>query len=296
MMKRLIPIFLILIGLSLLYPLQRWIDKTAPREVISEESLYFSSGEQLKKMSLGLDAMVADIYWIRTVQYFGNKVLESGQSAAKNNTGKIKMQLLAPFLDIIVNLDPHHISAYRFGAIFLPERDLPAAINLLERGIRENPNEWRLYQDLGYIYWQAGDYTKAAEAYERGSEIPGVPYWMHDMAGFMRIKGGSRETARTIYEQYAESEDPKIRAQAIGRLKQLRALNELDVINALLAEHKKATGRCAESLRPFAAKLNAARLSLNREGLPVDPDGVAYVLDAAACKADIALESPIPRQ
>jgi tetratricopeptide (TPR) repeat protein len=282
--------------LSLLYPLQRWIDQSTPHEAISEETLYFTSGTQLKKMSLGLESMVADVYWIRTVQYFGNKILASEEAAANQNTSKIKMQLLAPLLDIIVNLDPHHISAYRFGAIFLPERDLPAAINLLERGIRENPNEWRLYQDLGYIYWQAGDYPKAADAYERGSEIQGVPYWMHDMAGFMRIKGGSRETARTIYEQYAQSEDPKIRAQAIGRLKQLLALDELDIINALLAEHKKATGRCADSLRAFAAKLSAARFNLNREGLPLDPDGFAYVLDATNCKADIAFESSVPRQ
>jgi tetratricopeptide (TPR) repeat protein len=296
MMKRLTPILLIVFGLGLLYPLQRWVDSTAQHEVISEESLYFSSGEKIKKMSLGLDAIVADIYWIRAVQYFGNKVLASGQSAAMNDTGRIKMELLVPLLDIIVKLDPHHISAYRFGAIFLPERDLPAAVNLLERGIQENPNEWRLCQDIGYIYWQAGEYEKAAEWYERGSEIQGAPYWMRDMVGFMRIKGGSRETAWAIYSKYAESEDPKISAQAVIRLKQLRALNELDLINALLAEHKKETGHCAESLRLFAAKLRAAGLNINKEGLPVDSEGFAYFLDTANCKADVALESPIPRQ
>ena len=296
MMKRTLPISVILLGLGLLYPMQRWIDDAVPREVISEESLYFSSGETIRKMSLGHESLAADIYWIRAVQYFGNKVLASGQSVASNDTRKIKMELLPPLLDIIVKLDPHHIPAYRFGAIFLPERDFPAAVGLLERGIEENPNEWRLYQDLGYIYWQAGEYEKAANYYEQGSEIPGVPYWMRDMAGFMRIKGGSRETARAIYQQYAESEDKQIRAQAVGRLKQLQALDELDVINGLLAEYKKETGRCAETLRLFAGRLHTARLTLNREGLPVDPYGIAYVLDAANCKADIALDSPIPRQ
>ena len=72
------------------------------------------------------------------------------------------MELLAPLLDIVVTLDPHHIAAYRFGAIFLPERDRAAAINLLERGIKANPTAWRLYQDIAYIYWQEGDYTQAA--------------------------------------------------------------------------------------------------------------------------------------
>jgi tetratricopeptide (TPR) repeat protein len=296
MMKRLVPILLIMVGLALLYPMQRWIDSTTPREVISEESLYFASGEKIKKMSLGLEAIVADVYWIRTIQYFGRKVVESDQPISMNMTKEIKMELLAPLLNIVVTLDPNHLAAYRFGAIFLPERDMPAAVDLLERGIKENPKAWRLYQDIAYIYWQAGDYAQAADWYERGGQLEGAAWWMRDMAGLMRMKGGSREVARAIYSRYAESEDPKIREQAVRRLRQLHALDELDVINALLAEYKQEAGHCAESLKPFAAKMRASRLSLNKEGLPVDPEGFAYYLDRGNCKADIAFESPIPRQ
>src|SRR5688572_1434082 len=104
-MKRVIPISIILIGLGALYPLQRWMDETMPREAISEESLYFASGKTIRKMSLGLDAIVADIYWIRTVQYFGRKVLESGQPLSMTSTQNVRMELLAPLLNIIVELD-----------------------------------------------------------------------------------------------------------------------------------------------------------------------------------------------
>jgi tetratricopeptide (TPR) repeat protein len=296
MMKPHLPVLFLVVGLSLLYPMQRWIDSSMPRDVISEESLYFASGEKIKKMSLGLDAMVADIYWIRTVQYFGRKVIDSGQPLSSNVSKNIKMELLAPLLDITVTIDPHHIPAYRFGAIFLPERDMTAAVNLLERGIKENPQAWRLYQDIAYIYWQAGDYAQAADWYERGGQIKEAAWWMRDLAGFMRLKGGSREVAWAIYSQYAESEDPQIRQQAISRLKQLHAVNELDVINALLAEYKKEKGHCAENLKPFATKLRAAKINLNHEGLPVDSEGFAYFLDIVNCKADVAYESPIPRQ
>jgi tetratricopeptide (TPR) repeat protein len=294
-MKPIIPLSILLVGLSLLYPMQRWMDTSMPREVVSQESLYFASGEKIKKMSLGLDAIIGDIYWIRTIQYFGRKFIASGQPISMNSTKDIKMELLAPLLDIVVKLDPQNIAAYRFGAIFLPERDLPAAVNLLERGIKENPKAWRLYQDMGYIYWQAGDYSQAADWYERGGQIEGAYWWMRDMAGVMRIKGGSREVAWEIYSRYAESDDPKIREQAIGRLKQLRALPDLDIINALLAEYKKQTGSCPESLKPFAGKLRAAQLNLNKEGLPVDSEGFAYSLDVTNCKAEIAFDSPIPR-
>lgn len=295
-MGRTVPIICIIVGLIVLYPLQRWMDEQAPRSPLGEETLYFTSGHKIKKMSLGLDALTADIYWIRTVQYFGNKIIESGHPINTSSTKNIRMDLLAPLLSVITDLDPHHIPAYRFGAIFLPDRDMPAAVALLEKGIAENPNQWRLYQDLGYIYWQAKEYEKAAEAYERGSQIEGAAWWMSDIAGFMRIKGGSREAARAIYEKYLESDDQKIREQATARLKQLMALDELDVINAMLDRYRQETGRCPENLSVFAARLRNAGLPLNEHFLPVDPDGFAFVVDTTTCQANIAKESSIPRE
>src|ERR1051325_5689681 len=155
-MRKSIPIAILVIGLGLLYPMQRHIDQTLPQEVISDETLYLS-GDTVKRLSLGMEGLAADVYWIRTVQYFGGKLMDSGQPLSAAASANIRMDLLAPLLDVVVTLDPHHIPAYRFGAIFLPERDLPAAIALLEKGIEANPNEWRLYQDIGYINWQRGN-------------------------------------------------------------------------------------------------------------------------------------------
>src|ERR1051325_3728853 len=182
-MRKSIPIAILVVGLGLLYPLQRHLDGVTPQEVVSDETLYLS-GDTVKRLSLGMEGLAADVYWIRTVQYFGGKLMDSGQPLSAAASANIRMDLLAPLLNIVVTLDPHHLPAYRFGAIFLPERDLPAAIALLEKGIHENPNQWRLYQDLGYIYWQAGNdaegelrdtyYAKAADWYEKGSQVPGA--------------------------------------------------------------------------------------------------------------------------
>lgn len=293
-MRRAIPILVIIAGLGLIYPLQRWIETTTPREVISEESLYFASGETIKRMSLGLDAIVADVYWIRTVQYFGRKLLDSGQPLSSASTQNIRMDLLAPLLKIIVTLDPHHIPAYRFGAIFLPERDFGAAVELLEHGVRDNPNEWRLYQDLGYMYWQSGDYEKAAEWYEQGGRIPGAMWWMRDLAGLMKIRGGSRETAREIYSRYLESDDENIRAQAATRLNQLRSLDERDALNNLLDRYRQQTGTCPNSLRALAGVTRSLGFNLNEDLIPVDPEGSPYVLNKVECKAKLSPDSKIP--
>ncbi|MFL6215098.1 MAG: tetratricopeptide repeat protein [Blastocatellia bacterium] len=303
-MKKSIPVTILLVGLGLLYPMQRHIDEAVPQEIISDEMLYLS-GDTVKRLSLGMEGLAADVYWIRTVQYFGGKLMESDQPLSSSASTNLRMDLLAPLLNIVVTLDPHHIPAYRFGAIFLPERDLPAAIALLEKGIQENSNEWRLYQDLGYIYWQAGnrasgderaaDYAKAGDWYERGGKVAGAMWWMRDLAGYMKIAGGSREAAYAIYSSYLNSDDENIRNQAATRLKQLRALDEIDAINKLLARYKSQTGQCVTDLRQLAPQWRAMKLTLNDEQRPVDPDGVAYELKPEACKVQLAWESKIPQ-
>jgi hypothetical protein len=288
-----------------LYPLQRWIDNVSPRPTISEEELFLSSGDSIKRMSLGLNALAADLYWIRTVQYFGRKVIDSGVPLSAAATKDLRMDLLAPLLDIVVTLDPQHIPAYRFGAIFLPERDMPAATALVEKGIERNPNEWRLYQDLGYIYWQAGNaappeqqndyYAKSALWFEKGGNVAGAPWWMRDLGGLMRIKGGSRDAARAIYSTYLTSDDPNIRAQAVERFKQLRSLDEIDAINSLIARYKEQKGECPPNLGVFASVLLSLNVSIDQRGLPLDPDGFEYVYDPQKCKAELSFGSTISR-
>jgi hypothetical protein len=289
----------------LLYPLQRWIDGAAASEVRRDEVLYLSSGETIRKLSLGLEGLAANVYWIRTLQYFGRKIIDSDRPLSAMSTQDIDMPLLAPLLNIVVTLDPRHIPAYRFGAIFLPERDVPAAIALLEKGVRENPNEWRLYQDLAYIYWQQGNaarvedrptfYAKAADWYDLGGQVPGSLWWMRDLAGLMRIKGGSRDAARLIYEGYLASDDRNISAQAVDRLKQLRSLDDLDSINSVLAKWKQRNGSCPSDLRAIAPILQSINISVDDDSIPVDPDGFPYVFDVSSCEAKLAKRSSIPR-
>jgi hypothetical protein len=303
--NRVLPVSIVVIGLGLLYPMQQWIDRTSPRDFDAQENLYLSSGQTIKRMSLGLEAIAADIYWIRTVQYFGRKLIDSGKPLSSAATKDIRMDLLAPLLNIVVTLDPHHIPAYRFGAMFLPERDKLAATALLEKGISENPNEWRLYQDLAYIYWQAGNastgdeqaqnYASAAGWYEQGGAVPGAPWWMKDLSGLMKIKGGSHEAARAVYSAYLGSDDENVRRQAIDRLKQLRSIEELEVINGVVARYKQETGACPSDLRMFASRLRAMNLTINDDSMPLDPDGFAYVYDAAKCKAELSFQSTVWR-
>src|ERR1700733_11277951 len=84
------------------------MDRTRRRPV-AEDDLYISSPKVLRRLSLGYTGLLADIYWTRSVQYFGDQ-------HHKNSTD---FMLLAPLLQITTELDPKLLPAYEFGANFL---------------------------------------------------------------------------------------------------------------------------------------------------------------------------------
>ncbi len=134
--------------------------------------LWVQPGPAAKRMALGYDTVVADVYWMRAVVYYGGQRL--------GDESKRTYDLLYPMLDLVTTLDPRFSVAYRFGAIFLTEAypngpgrpDL--SIALLERGIAQDGGRWEYMHDIGFIhYWWLHDYTKAAEWFDRAGEGAG---------------------------------------------------------------------------------------------------------------------------
>jgi tetratricopeptide (TPR) repeat protein len=253
-----------------LYPLQRNIVANKESIAAQREELLLRSGKLLKKLSLGYDALLADIYWTRAVQYNGG-TLEKGGS---------DFSLLAPLLDVTTDLDPRLDIAYQFGAIFLSERS-PAgagrpdeAVLLVRKGIAANPTNWRLYYHLGFVYyWYLHDYQHASQAFWDGSKIPGALPWMSAMAAHIAETGGSRETSRFMWTQiYQTTKDASVRANALAHLQALRALDDLGLLKTFVEKYKQRTGRAPSSVQDL---VNAGLLL----GVPQDPGGYPYVLD-----------------
>jgi tetratricopeptide (TPR) repeat protein len=186
--------------------------------------LWVPSGKVLKRLSLGYDGLMADIYWTRAVQYYG------GQRRDR----KTDFSMLGPLLDITVDLDPYLLIAYKFGAIFLSEPSPRGAgqpqqaIRLIQKGIQANPDEWRLWHDLGFLYyWDLKDYPAAAAAFLEGSKNPHAAPWMKVMAAVILQKGGDRETSHFLWtEIYQSAEDPSIRQNAREHLQALQATED----------------------------------------------------------------------
>ncbi len=256
----------LLLGASTL--LVRQIDQVRGDTVL-QEMLYIPSPKVVKRLSLGYSGLLADVYWTRVVQYFGEK--HKAQSK--------HYLILEPLLEMTTELDPKLLPAYHFGSVFLAQKppegagDPQAAARLVEKGIRENPGAWRLYYDLGYIYWlELKDPARAADAFERGSQVPGALPWMHVMAAALKAHAGETETAIYMWTNILKTtEDKNLKANAISRLRCLRVDTEVKLLQDRVDVFMQKSGHKPASWQEL---ISAGLL----RGAPKDPASKAYQL------------------
>jgi tetratricopeptide (TPR) repeat protein len=250
--------------------LQRGID--SQRNILEKQSdeLLIQSGPLLKRLSLGYDALLGDIYWTRAVQYYGAKLPTSDRD----------FHLLAPLLDVATTLDPNLIPAYHFGAFFLSEKQGGAgrpdlAVDLVKKGIAANPNNTQISADLGFLYYmRLKDYKKAAAAYLETSKIPGASQLFKILAARIATKGGALDTSRIIWsEVYETTQDEQVKKRALEALKGLKAQSDEMQLDQLSDDYHTRFGRYPQSTREL---VEAAMI----KGIPLDPDGFPYVFGA----------------
>lgn len=272
-------------GLGAIVGLQLAHDRQ-PVPEIDQQVLYLRSAPLVDRLSLSYDAVVADTYWIRALQHYGSTRLSKKPDK--------RYDLLYPLLDLTTSLDPHFAIAYRFGAIFLAEGvpDGPGrpdqAIALLKKGMRAQPEKWQYQHDIGFIYyWWLQDFRQAAAWFERASQVPGAPWWLKPLTATTLAQGGDRESSRMLWQQMLSTADNEwLRQSAQIRLAQLTALDHLDELTRLVARYRASSGQSP----PAWADLVRAGLL---RGIPVDPAGVPYVLDARTGAVDVSPESPL---
>ena len=249
-----------------------------------DEVLYISSPKLLKRLSLGYDGLLADVYWTRAVQYFGGK----------HQVGADDYALLGPLLEITTTLDPHLVVAYDFGANFLAPSPpdgagLPQeAIQLVQHGIASNPENWKLYYQLGFIYYmQLKNYPAAADAFDRGSRVPNAHPFMKLLAARMAQHAGDSQMARALWTTtYNSTRDPLIRANAVAHLRALQSDEAVAELQQLAAQFHQNTGRFPEGFEDLV------RAGLLR-GVPIDPAGHTYKLLPQG-KVEVAVPDELP--
>jgi len=273
----------LLAGFVGVWKLQEEVDAERTALRLEADELTLRSPGVMKKLSLEYAPLMGAIYWTRAVQYYGQK----------HHLGDQNLELLWPLLDISSTLDPNLIVAYRFGATFLsdaPPRgagEPEKAVELLERGIKANPEYWRFYQDLGNVYYfDEKNYLKASQAFEEGSRNPAALPWMKTMAAKIAAEGGSLETSYALWlDVYQTSTNKDMRKNAEDHLRLVQAEMDIREINKIADAYEKGTKHRATRISDL---VQAGLLP----GQPRDPDGFGYVLNDHGA-AELNPKSPL---
>ncbi len=277
---------ILLFGYLAVFFLQRRIDRTIGEYHQTEDILFLPSGKVVKKLSLGYASLMADIYWIRAIQYYGGgRIMDPNRN----------FDLLAPLLNITTTLDPSMIPAYQFGAVFLSEPppigagNPQAAIRLLDKGIAANRETPDLYLSLGFVYyWQLKNYKEAAQVFLEGAKYQKGRPWLRNLAAYTLMRGGDRSTSKYLWEQiYETSENKRAKENALAHLLELRAEDQMEALRRVVDRFKKENGRFPRSFVELATRGYL-------RGIPLDPTGAPYRLDAESGKIMVSADTKLP--
>jgi len=217
----------------------------------------------LRRMGFGYDLVMADLMWVKGLQYYGRQRL-----------AQAPMPRLGEYMDTAVALDPRFVAPYAFGGLVLiQDLDQPAAgVDLLLRGIAANPDRWELPFELGFLLLVClEDPGRAARYFERASGLEGCPEMARRFAAWSYAQGGGREQARKVCEEILQlSDDETTRAFAAESLARIQIEEDLERIRAAIERHRERTGS-----RPATLKILIDRGDLRDVG--PEPRGGAYV-------------------
>lgn len=229
--------------------------------------LYLPTGRYLKAAAMGFDAILADVLYLWSIQYYSNYRIEDRYRYLEHI-----------YRDVITELDPRYIDPYLVGALIMTAeaRQPEMALRLLDKGIEHNPADWILPFEAGYVcYNEIRDYARAARYFEIALRSPDVhPAVRRFHAEMYNRAGDPRTSLREWASIWETTGDPYVRAVAWNHVHDLRVEVDITTLREAIARFVAARGR-----RP--ARLEDLVAAGTIDALPADPDGGAYAYDPA---------------
>lgn len=262
MIKRIFFASLIMVViLNLAYRID--IRKT-PHELIGE-LMYFPSGFALRTLSVGYHTPLADVVWLRFIQYYGEHRLTDA-----------RFDLMYHILDILTTLDPKFLYSYTLGALMLTHdaRRPDQAEALLKKGMYSNPDEWRIPFTYGFINYIFLKEYRVAQAYFRVASTkpnaPDMPKRWYAFITYLKL-GDLRASLALWTDLYNNSKNPEEKEIALIYIKNIKMKIDIDLLN--------------EKIEAFTAQFGHPPVTIRElitsgyvEQLPEEPHGERYYI------------------
>jgi len=146
----------------------------------------------LEAVALGYREAAADLAWMQAVQYYG-----------QHRQGGNDLSEFGHYLAAVNTLDPHYEHAYVLGAVVLATDggNLQAALEVLRRGARANPESGTCAFEMGFLTYVMGDDAEAASRYfALAGQDPRQAERAQRFQAFLARRLGRLETAYLLWK------------------------------------------------------------------------------------------------
>jgi tetratricopeptide (TPR) repeat protein len=222
--------------------LARWSIANRPGQDQSQlkEVILMPPARVLRMVDLGYHSLLADLLFIRTNLYYGEKILAD-----------IPSPWLKTFIENLIEMDPGFKKSYLWGALAtiyfkremnnVPEDLIVRANQILELGMTRFSEDYVFPMRIAFnYYYELGDVEAALPYLVKASVLPGAPDWINEKLVDLYKKKGRLELARlTLMDLLAKDSDPMIRNVLRDRL---RAIMPTEEHQAILQELDRLAG------------------------------------------------------
>jgi hypothetical protein len=244
-------------------------------DVLGKQLLYLPTPEILKVASLGNQGLMADLLYIWSIQYYSQFQFNE------------KFLYLETVFDLVTDLDPRYLDAYRIGALIMslqkfgdPAQHQAAVVRLYEKGLANNPDSWELAEVAAWdAHLVLNNQDLAVRWMRMASERPGAPAEVKRVYGRWRddIHGWTVEDSIAYWEAVVAEATRKADINlATSHLYDSYVTLHRRGLDPLLANIRQRTGRCPESWQEVV-----------EQGLlpavPLDSLGNPYGVDQSSC-------------
>lgn len=199
----------------------------------AEVKFNLPSPDILKAITLGYDHLIADILWLQLIQYIG----------ASNDMSTVLPENFS-LIDSIITLDPQFVDAYIFGAYALTDnKEFDKAITILEKGIKNNPKEWYLPYQIGFLYYINKKNKLAAARYlSKAGDIEGAPSTPKRLAAMLVSNLASDldikiELWQSVYEKADKEKDKVNKEKAYKKLVEFKIEKDIQDLNEMVSNY-----------------------------------------------------------
>lgn len=266
MASRWIIVLLLVVAICTAGVTRARLDHRVEGRSAEEELLYLPNGKHLKIMSLGHAQLLADAIYLWAIQYYSDYERKDRYRYVEH-----------VFSDVITELDPHYVDAYWLGALILimEARDFEAGMQLLETGVRKNPDNWILPYLTAWECYHAGAYQRAARWFDHAAGISDAPPVVQRMRAGMRSKAGDlRQALRLWLEVLDDPEADRVSIAIANRqVRDLRVRIDVSDLRDAIGRFRTENRRLPRSLEELLGGAYIAHL-------PQDPEGRDYRYDA----------------